>query len=587
MKACNIMPPVAPVKEQPALVIDAVPAGILAVNTQGLIIFANPFAQQLIGMPGAHLLGRQVQEVIPSSLLPQILKSGKSLFGQKVTFQNAVVMANYSPVISDHRVVGAVSVFQDIAILEQTSAELNYVKGLMRELEAIISCSYDGIFVTDGQGIALRVNKSYERIAGIKAEEVIGKSMKKLVEEHYYDQSVALMVINRRERVTISQTVKGKCQNLVTGNPVFDEQGNLIRVVTNVRDITDLVNLQNQLDETKRQALKYATELSHLRSLQMEENKIIYCSAAMEKVITIAKKIAEVNTTVLITGESGTGKELITKLIHKAGKGIDKPFIKINCAAVPEQLLESELFGYESGAFTGAKKEGKPGLFELAHNGTLLLDEVGDLPLALQAKLLRAIQDKEIMRVGGTKPIAVNVRIIAASHQDIAKMMREGGFRQDLFYRLMVIPIELAPLRDRKEDIPLLIAHFVEKYNRLYAYNKSVDAKLVDKLVDYSWPGNVRELENIIERIMVTSEDDRLTMGHLPEIFCTKAFLPKPGTKLKAAVEDAETYLLAEAYQECQCWHKVAQKLEIDRATVYRKAKRYGLLKCRTNATIS
>jgi len=455
----------------------------------------------------------------------------------------------------------------------------DHAEGWTAELEAIVSCSYDGIFVTDAQGIALRCNKSYERIAGIKAQEVIGKPMKLLVEENYYDRSVALMVIERRERVTINQTVKGKRQNLVTGNPVFDEQGNLIRVVTNVRDINMLVNLHNQFDETMRQAVKYKTELSQLSSLQMEEDEIIYCGEAMTKAITVAKKVADVNTTVLITGESGTGKELIAKLIHKKGKGVNKPFIKINCAAVPEQLLESELFGYERGAFTGAKKEGKLGLFELAHTGTLFLDEVGDMPTAVQAKMLCAIQDKEIIRVGGIKPRSVDVRIIAATHQDLAKLMREGKFRGDLFYRLMVIPIDLAPLRDRKEDISLLIAHLVGKYNRLYGYDKTVDPKLVDQLVNYSWPGNVRELENFIERIMVTSEGARLTTANLPEVLCSKDFLPKPGTKLKAAVEHTEEYLLAETYREYRCWHKVAEILGIDRATVYRKARRHGLLK--------
>ena len=455
----------------------------------------------------------------------------------------------------------------------------HHAEGWTTELEAIVSCSYDGIFVTDAQGIALRCNRAYERIAGLRAEEVIGKPMKRLVEENYYDRSVALMVIKRRERVTINQTVKGKRQNLVTGNPVFDEQGNLVRVVTNVRDFNMLVSLHNQHDETTRQTVKYNNELSQLSSLQMQNDEIIYCGEAMTKSIAVAKKVASLNATVLITGESGTGKDLIAKLIHKAGKGVNKPFIKINCAAVPEQLLESELFGYERGAFTGARKEGKPGLFELAHTGTLFLDEVGDMPLAVQAKMLCAIQDKEITRVGGIKPRTVDVRIIAATHQDLTKLMQQGKFRGDLFYRLMVIPIDLAPLRERKDDISLLIAHFVNKYNLLYGYDKTIDPKLVDQLVNYSWPGNVRELDNFIERIMVTSEDARLTAVNLPEVLSTKDFLPKQRTTLKAAVEHTEEYLLAETYREHRCWNKVAEVLGIDRATVYRKARRHGLLK--------
>jgi len=290
-------------------------------------------------------------------------------------------------------------------------------------------------------------------------------------------------------------------------------------------------------------------------------------------------KIADVDSTVLINGESGTGKELIAKLIHKHGKGTSKPFIKINCAAIPEQLLESELFGYEGGAFTGARKEGKPGLFELAHNGTLFLDEVGDLPFLLQVKLLRAIQEKEVRRVGSTRTITINVRIIAATHRNIGEMVKRGSFREDLYYRLMVVPIYLPPLRNRKEDIPLLTMHFIEKFNQHFGYNKKIMNQVIDKLVGYSWPGNVRELENVIERMMVTAPSEEITADLLPSNIWNKSFLPKRGTKLKEAVEQTEIYLLAESYKDYRSWQKVAEKLGIDRTTVFRKVIKYGLEK--------
>jgi PAS domain S-box-containing protein len=566
-------------KERFSAVINAAQNGILAVDSQGIIIIANRVVGEFLGMQKDAIIGQQVAKVIPHTLMPRILKSNKPLLGQKITVGSTVVMANYTPIITDGHVVGAVSVFQDISILENTSSELNNVKRLMYELEAIINSSYDGMFITDGAGVVLRLNHAYERISGIQASEIVGKDMKRLVDEKYYDQSVTLLVMERRERITINQTVKGNRKLLVTGNPIFDEEGNLFRVVTNVRDITELVNLQDQLTKTKEQTLKYKTELSHLRSMQMEENDIIFRSRAMAQAIATAVKVADVDSTVLITGDSGTGKELIAKLIHKKGKGVVKPFIKINCAALPEQLLESELFGYEGGAFTGAKKEGKPGLFELAHNGTLFLDEIGDMPLVLQVKLLRAIQEKEIMRVGGSKPVRVNVRIIAATHRDISKMVADGSFRKDLFYRLMVVPIHLDPLRDRKEDIPLLIVHFIDSFNKHFSFHKTVCPQAVDKLVDFSWPGNVRELENVIERMMVTSTDNELTVEHLPEFVRNKSFLPKRGTKLKAAVEETEAYLLEEAYKQHLSWQKVAEALDIDRATAYRKAIRYGLIK--------
>jgi len=566
-------------KDQFSAVINSAQNGILAVDSQGRIIIANRAVEEILELQNSSIIGHPVTEVIANTLMPVILESGKPLLGQKISLGKTMVMANYSPIISDNEVVGAVSVFQDISLLENTSSELNYVKGLMYELEAIINSSYDGMFITDAKGNVLRVNKAYERIAGIKATEILGKDMRQLVEAHYYNQSVTLLVMEKGESITINQTVKNDRKILVTGNPVFDAEGNLFRVVTNVRDITELSQLQEQLSKTKEQTLKYETELSHLRSMQLKAQEIIFRSNSMTQAIATATKIAEVDSTVLITGESGTGKELIAKLIHKRGKGINKPFIKINCAALPEHLLESELFGYETGAFTGAKKEGKPGLFELAHNGTLFLDEVGDMPLILQAKLLRAIQDKEFMRVGGTKSIKVNVRIIAATHRNLANMAKEGSFRTDLYYRLVVVPIHLPPLRDRKEDIPLLIIHFLDKFNKRFGYSKTICPDVIDKLADYSWPGNVRELENIIERMMVTATVEELSFDCLPESFKIKSFLPKRGTKLKTAVEQVETFLLLETYKECQSWQKVAEALDIDRATVYRKAKHYGLLK--------
>lgn len=448
---------------------------------------------------------------------------------------------------------------------------------LIAELKAIISCSYDGIFITDGQGIVLRVNNAYERITGIKAEEIIGQDINELVLRKFYDQSVTVLVIQQRKTITINQQVRGHHQILVTGNPIFDQQGNLVRVVTNVRDITELVNLQDQLKETKEQTRKYQAELSHLRAIHVQDKQLIFRSLAMGRAVELATKVAEVDSTVLIMGESGTGKELIAKLIHKQGKGTDKPFIKINCAAIPDNLIESELFGYEGGAFTGARREGKPGLFELAHTGTLFLDEVGDLPPQVQVKLLRVLQEKEVVRVGGGKAIKVDVRIISATNRDIEKMVRDDQFREDLYYRLMVIPLHILPLRDRKEDIPVLIPFFIDKFNAHFAFHKVIAPQVIDQLVKYSWPGNVRELENLIERMMVTAPGDQLTEDLLPLFIFEKSCRPKKGTKLKEAVANTERYLLSETFKECGSWNQAAELLGVDRATIFRKVAKYGL----------
>ncbi|WP_243361826.1 sigma 54-interacting transcriptional regulator [Fundidesulfovibrio terrae] len=560
-------------------ILDSSPIGLLAVDRDGAITLASSGVESFLGLARSEMIGRNVAEVVPHSLLPQALDQRKPVFGQMIALNNVVLMASHSPILRGDELVGGVSVFQDVSILEHTSCELHYVKDHIKELGAIINSSYDGIFITDGGGKVLLVNDAYQRMTGITAEEVVGKTMAQLVEEKYYDQSVTLLVMETERAATLNQTIRGERRMLVTGSPVFDDAGKLYRVVTNVRDITDLINLRDQLIKTQEKTLQYESEISYLRSLQIEAGDIIFRSRAMAQALVTATKVAYVDSTVLITGDSGTGKELIAKLIHKKGKGALQPFIAINCAALPEQLLETELFGYEGGAFTGARKEGKPGLFELANNGTLFLDEVGDMPMVLQAKLLRAIQEKQIMRLGGSKYVNVNVRLIGATHRDIQKMVERREFRRDLYYRLMVVPIHLPLLRERTEDIPLLAMHFLDKFNRRFGYRKALSPGAVDALVQYPWPGNVRELENLIERLLVTVTDDEITMEELPGHIRRSAYIPRRGSKMSEAVAEVESYLLEESCRRLGSWQKAAVELGIDKATAYRKAAKYGLLK--------
>jgi len=567
-------------QERICSIFDVANNGIIVVDQHGMIVIANRVVANIVGFTNNKLVGRLITDVIPNSLLPKVLETGQALYGQKVVYNNTTLVANCSPLLEAGVIHSAVCVFQDLSTIEHLSSELSSLKQLFIEYEAIINSSYDGIFITDGNGVVLRLNNAYERITGIQANEVVGKTMRQLVSDGVYDHSATLEVIEKSQAITIAQTIKRtNKQILVTGNPVFDEECNLSRVVTNVRDITELNSLQRQLQKTKEQTLKYKAELSHLRSLQIQDTGIIFASELMARTIQLAMKVANVDTTVLITGESGTGKELFAKLIHEQGKGLSKSYIKINCAAIPEQLLESELFGYEGGAFTGAKKEGKPGLFELAHNGTLFLDEIGEMPLLLQAKLLRAIQEKEIVRVGSTVPIKINIKIVAATNRDLCEMVKNGTFREDLYYRLMVVPIQVPPLRERKEDIPLLVKYIIDKLNHRFAFRHTISPHLIERLSEYSWPGNVRELENIIERMMITSSEDELTSDLLPEMIRHQGKLPKRGSKLKEAVAQTEIYLLQETYNEYKSWQKVADILGVDRTTIFRKACKYGLLK--------
>ena len=559
-------------------IMDSAESGIIAIDESGTIVTANRKAEELFGIEPGGFIGRYIVDEIPTTRLLDIMKSGKPQTGQKFEGRNVSLMVNYAPVVRDGKVVGAVSVFQDISLLEEISNELGVVKGLNRELGAIIHSSYDGIWITDGEGRVLDINEAYERITGIKASEVIGRTMQELVDEGYFDQSVTLVVMKELRSVTINQTVKGKKKILVTGNPIFDEDGKLFRVVTNVRDVSELASLQEELSHEKEQVLKYKTELTHLRSLQIRSDELIFRSSVMMQVVDLAIKMADVDSTLLIAGESGTGKEVIAKLIHRQGKGDASPFIGINCGAIPEQLLESELFGYEGGSFTGAKKEGKPGLFELAHKGTLFLDEVAELPLPLQVKILRAIQDRQITRVGGTIVTPVSVRIIAATNQNLSKMIKDGTFREDLYYRLMVVPITVPPLRNRKEDIPLLVRHFLDEFNRHFGYGKAISPQVLDKLMNYAWPGNVRELRNVIERMIVMSQGNEIVLNDLPGFIHVRHPLHRHGARLRDAVIETETYLLSDTFKECGSWQKTAKILGIDRATAFRKAAKYGLL---------
>jgi transcriptional regulator with PAS, ATPase and Fis domain len=297
----------------------------------------------------------------------------------------------------------------------------------------------------------------------------------------------------------------------------------------------------------------------------------------------MAAQVAKVDSTVLITGESGVGKEIVAKAIHRMSPRSEGPLIMINCGAIPETLLESELFGYESGAFTGARRQGKPGMLEMAKKGTLFLDEIGDISFSLQAKLLRAIQDHQIMRVGGLKPLAVDARIVAATNKNLDEMVKAGLFRDDLYYRLNVVAIEIPPLRERKEDIPLLVLHFIKKLNNKYRFQKRIHPEVVDCFMMHQWPGNIRELENVIERMLVMTEEEEISAKHLPlnlrnQVYPDgKPFVLNENLPFKKVLERTEKHLLEEAIRMHGSTRKVARALRINQSTVVRKLKKYEL----------
>lgn len=450
---------------------------------------------------------------------------------------------------------------------------------VMRELEKIIESFYDGIYLTDANGVTLKVNEAYERITGLSKNDLIGKSMKWLIENNYFSESTTLTVIETKKPVTILQTLKNGKKILCTGNPIFDDLGNLTKVVTNVRDISELMDIYDQLKKIEMLKDKYQKEVHHLRMEQLDATDIIAESPAMLEIISDICKVARVNSSVLILGESGVGKEEIAKLVHKNSKRKAGPFIKINCAALPGSLLEAELFGYEEGAFTGAKRSGKPGVFELAEQGTLLLDEIGEIPLELQPKLLRALQEREIRRIGGVKSINVDTRLIFATNRDLQNMVEKGEFREDLYYRINVVPIILPPLRERKEDIRPLILKFLHDFKNEYGIEKLISADSMEILINYCWPGNIRELQNVIERLVIIAEKKLITPKELPENIISNQQCKNNNShiSLEEAVKNLERNLILKALKIHKTTRKAAKALGMSQSTVVRKCKAFGI----------
>jgi transcriptional regulator with PAS, ATPase and Fis domain len=360
----------------------------------------------------------------------------------------------------------------------------------------------------------------------------------------------------------------------------------LERIVIASRDITEVSKLEKELEEAKTLKEQYRKEVDILRKVHKgNTKKIIYQSEKIKDLMFEVERVAQVESTVTIYGESGVGKELIAQSIHQLSPRAEKPFIRINCGSIPEHLLESELFGYEKGAFTGALNQGKKGLFELANEGTLFLGEIGELPLNLQVKLLRAIQEREIMKIGGSKPIPINIRIITATNKNLEEMVNEGTFREDLFYRIHVIPLIVPPLRERIEDIEHLVYHFLEYYNERFSTKKYFSEDAMELLKAYKWPGNIRQLQNVMERAMVITANQMITANDLVKILENGTKNTKPVEvhsiiPLNHAVLETEKQLLQLVLSKYKTLTKAAEVLEVSQPTIsrlYNKLKNYHL----------
>ena len=465
------------------------------------------------------------------------------------------------------------------AEIKRLNAELEYFKDRALEVLAMGDTILDGVLIVHKDGKLIGANGIFESMFDIEPGKVVGRHYAKF---HPSITAVAKSVLEHEAPLThLMELYDGAKQLIVTGAPFYSQSGHFLHAIIVLRDMTELIKLQEELDASEQVRKKIFNENEQLKR-QVLETEILGNSKSMLRIKEVIREISSSDASILITGDTGTGKEIISKEIHKNSHRRDNPYVKINCAAIPENLLESELFGYEKGAFTGAGPKEKPGLFEIADTGTILLDEIGELPLSLQSKLLRVIQEKELLRVGGVHPIKLDVRIISATNQDLTDLMKQGKFRQDLYYRLNVVPLRVPPLRERRDDISLLSANFLKKFNTQYKKYKHLDIEAVKALEGHQWPGNIRELQNIIERLVLFGDNRVIQDKHVRQVLArTEDISPGVGLAgsrtLKEMVAQYEKGILEATLRQLKSTHKAAKALGVTQPTVLRKAKRLGI----------
>ena len=447
---------------------------------------------------------------------------------------------------------------------------------------------YDGLFVTDGRGQTLYVNDSFLKLSGLERDDVVGKNVYELMEKKIVPNSCSAKVLETKEPASIINNYYQGRSCLVSGTPVFKD-GELVRVVSVIRDVTELQKLNDDVANAKSLSISYRNRLKELEAKSENSAIISTRSKVMKNIYETAMKVASVDSPILILGETGVGKDYLAKFIHNLNPcQTDGCFVTVNCNAIPPTLMESELFGYEAGAFSGANRFGKAGLFELAQNGTLFLDEIGDLPLNLQVKLLHAIQERCFYRVGGTKVINLKSRVIAATNVDLEKMVNEGKFRSDLYYRLSVIVIRIPPLRHRRDDIVPLALHFLEHYNTHYKKQRHFSPKTIEILLNFDWPGNIREMKNIIERLVIMSDQDCIEPVHFGEEllmqlkYTDAAVAPiasesRSDRTLRQCLDELEATVLRDSIQSHKTLKDAATALGIDLSTLVRKQQKYNI----------
>ncbi|MFD1039192.1 sigma 54-interacting transcriptional regulator [Virgibacillus byunsanensis] len=564
------------------LILNNIRDGMIVINDQEQVQFVNPSAERIVGIQKENFIGLPITDVIADSRLPHVLRIRRKEVNQKLVLENGKkVITTRIPIINaDDQLIGAFAVFKDITEVMNLAEENTDLKEIKTMLEAIIQSSDEAISVVDEKGIGIMINPAYTRITGLRKEDIVGKPATVDISE---GESMHMKVLQTRRPVRGVRMKVGPSKKDVMVNvaPVIVD-GKIKGSVGVLHDVSEIHSLTSEL--------KRARQI--IRSLEAKYtfDDIIGTSPEMKLALEQAKVGAKTPATVLLRGESGTGKELFAHAIHNESDRKHNKFIRVNCAAIAESILESELFGYEEGAFSGAKRGGKKGLFEEANMGSIFLDEIGELSLHMQAKLLRVLQEHEIVRVGGTNPVLLDVRIITATNINLEKAIMNNTFREDLYYRLNRLPIYIPPLYERINDLDELIQHIIEKINQDYGRNvRKVSTKAISVLKSYHWPGNVRELENVIGRAMIYMDmnEEIIQKEHIPSLFDKPAenTSTSNGRKyatesLQAAVEQYEKDYIIEAYKRNDSNKtKTAKELNISVRNLYYKIEKYKIEK--------
>ncbi|MFM1653618.1 sigma 54-interacting transcriptional regulator [Brevibacillus sp. B_LB10_24] len=559
--------------------LDSLSNGVMIVDKQGVILYVNQAGCGMLGLKRHEVLFQNIIGIAPGTDILQVMREGKPSLANEVRFGDKMFLANRTPYVLNGEIVGGISVFQDITAYELAFKKMSSQERELQQFRELVDQLYDGLVMCDREGRITMINQTYCDFLGTTIEEAIGKHITEVIE------NTRMHLVIQTGKPELGHLMRLRNRDIIVSRMPLREGEEIVGGLGKVlfSDLRELRGLVERYNIMERKLDYYRQELKRVMGAKYSFNSIFSDHPLLAEAIELAKKVAKTRSSILILGESGTGKELFAHAIHEASPRGEGPFIRVNCAAIPKDLIEAELFGYEEGAFTGAKKGGKPGKIELAHGGTLFLDEVGDMPLDMQVKLLRVLQEREVERVGATKPINVDIRVIAATHRPLERLIAEGRFRQDLYYRLNVFTISIPPLRVQGHAILSLAHHLIRKLNQeLCTAVKDLGPRVEEIFLSHSWPGNVREMHNVLERALQMADSGTLQADHLPPYLQDRQVILKGEAvtlDLEAELSKTEKRVLELALEKCQGNKvKASQVLGIHRASLYRKLEKHGLL---------